>query len=58
MKSLGAMIGAGITGRGKKRPKRKSTAPFSARARRKQSARQRYQKFSREDQGIEGIDYQ
>ena len=55
MKSFGAMIGAGITGRGKKRAKK---APFSARARRKQSAQQRYRKFSRQDQGIEGIDYQ
>jgi hypothetical protein len=52
------MPGAGVTGRGRKKPKRKTTAPFSARARRQQSARQRREKFFREDQGIEGIDFQ
>jgi len=58
VKLFGVMPGAGVTGRGRKKPKRKTTAPFSARARRQQSARQRREKFFREDQGIEGIDFQ
>jgi hypothetical protein len=52
------MIGAGVTGRKRNKPKRKAPAPFSARQRRQQSARQRREKFFREDQGIEGIDFQ
>jgi hypothetical protein len=55
VKLFGAMPGIGATGR---KRSRKKAAPFSARARRKQSYKRRMDKFRREDQGIEGIDYQ